>query len=282
MKIEDVKNTIDLLKFAWQLSDNNIYEKNDGVSRYSKLDQLALKVEDGITLKISNFYPTHLWPHPWWGNIENPKVIVLALNPSYDPIDDEKDDIVLGGLYKKAFDDPVQNKINLFAFKSNSTDWWRNKVFAEEGKEVNPDKIIKNVGVFQILGYRSLSYFKIPKKALKTEEKLKKDDSFKEFIDKFQNICESLKLKNKYNDNYLPTQNAMRLHVQSLINEDKDRYVVIVWGKGHWKQLRLDFPDKENRVLRANEKNYRNQNIFKEQNKEYSKKIQNIIRQLIF
>lgn len=329
--------TIDLLKEAWQLSDT---EKD----WHSKLDELALKSEItseyNITLKISNFYTTHLLPNPWWGNIVNPKIIILALNPSYDPINDEIDSHIIKNVYKKKekekeevkdnkpkesviIENPQENILNFFEegelTQTNTAEWWRD-VFKKERKneqDINADAFEEKIGIFQMLGYRSPGYIRInADKALKKEKDFKKKTELKTFIDDFDIVRKKIidelirkgyeekdlkKLIKEYDYKYLPTQNAIRLHVQYLIENNKDTKIIVIWGEKHWVELGLVFPlsqikdEKGNflldpsRVLIVNEKNPFNKNIFnaevissEEERKESAEKIKKKISDLIY
>ncbi len=288
--MEKINNTFGLLKRSWQLENDETSKET--LERYSKLDQEALMIKeikkDGKTkvldLKMSYFYPTHLWPHPWWGNIENPEMIVLALNPSYDPLKDEEDEEVTGfqDAWKNGLSEP-ENKdkhINLFDFKETETAKWWAKVFKGKEKEIETIELLKQkefskkVGMFNLVGYHSLEYFNFPEKALRKEIE---DGELKKIIDKFNEIKKKIKYDNKkeveeYDYSFLPTQNAIRLHIQYLLTQkneegkNKVKYIIIIWGKNRWKkELKLElekfgYKEGEN-IFVLNEHGSRNKNI---------------------
>ena len=164
-------------------------------------------------------------------------------------------------------------KINLLNFNETKTfDWWRDVFEKKEKQEMvhtllkNKEKFIEKVGVFNLLGYHSLKYSKLPSKALKDEEKIKED--IKEFCCKFDSIKNALELEMKkeiqnYNFSYLPTQNAVRLHVENLIYGNPNMYIVIIWGYKHWEELGLEFKNHSHKnILVVNSYNSVNKKIF--------------------
>ncbi len=113
-----------------------------------------------------------VFPEPWWGNINDPKIIVLALNPSYVRSADELDTLVFKEFFDKnikiennqavnLFDDEITSN-NIQFINSSVSEWWR-KVFEYDDKFVPNFKdddnlldIIKNkVGIFNLIGYHS-------------------------------------------------------------------------------------------------------------------------------
>lgn len=191
-------------------------------------------------------------PHQWWGNIKDPKIVVLALNPGYSQGNDELDSIVYKGLITNNYNlnldhaqymfDKTSKGIGGLSFEYSSISRWWRKVFSE----FIPDKIcfkpgayFKNeqdykekinrfnekVGFFNLVGYQS------------------KDSSY---IEKAYD-CESAKLIAQYVNELAKTGN---------------RLFIFVWGKDSWDEV-ITKNCKENNI-----KNYivinKNDNIVRE------------------
>ncbi len=111
-------------------------------------------------------------PHQWWGNIKNPKVVFLAINPGYKAGSDELDTLLFDDLILKNYD-PLENNFQyLFgncgngkadiSFRYSSTSCWWRSVFDEiiPNDLVDSDndtikRINNNVGFFNLVGYQS-------------------------------------------------------------------------------------------------------------------------------
>lgn len=247
-------NSHDLLFTSWTFGED---------TNVSKLDEAALleDEEKNLKLKLSYFYPTHVLPHPWWGNVENPEIIVLAKNPSYAPIDDEKDE--LDKEFKDDLMENIKNKdksLNLFKFINTETFKWWKETIGELYKEGDDDhSFIKKVGFFNLCGYHSEEFKQIKK--LKEKNQILKDENFKDFFKRFKLLNETNKFIYKYNYKYLPTQNAVGLHVQKLINNPSTKYIIVIWGYDKWVDLGVDFSNAKDKLLIVNKYNYRNRII---------------------
>lgn len=151
-------------------------------------------------------------PQPWWGNIINPKVIVLALNPGIDKT--EKED-------EKKYRDEIllnlsgQDTINWMSEGSSSGHkWWKDtfKEIIQKGS-IDQNIIYKKVGIFELIGYHS-----------------KKFDS-----GNYETLEKMLEAKLGVKTGLLPTQNAMFNHLSYLIKKYKP-VVVIIWGQKYWRK----------------------------------------------
>ena len=190
-------------------------------------------------LKMEYFYQTDLYPQPWWGNIEKPKIIVLALNPSYDPITDDEDEKYIeqdlkSNLSTRSFNWFNHKKVTLNSGKERETSgfkWWK-QTLGDLYNETNEREknIYEKIGFFQLVGYHSKTYSKLIRKC---------------FMEKHK--C-------------FPTQNAIVNHVNEIIREDNP-IVVVLWGYQHWIEVGLKISD--DRVIRVNKKNHYNHNITK-------------------
>jgi hypothetical protein len=172
-------------------------------------------------LKLDYFYQTHLLPQPWWGNIEDPEVIFLALNPSYDPVIDDEDESHIESSLKENL---TSKTINWFEHKEIKTrneqtrktsnfEWWEKtlKGLYNAGIPNDEEKIYNKVGFFQLCGYHSRNYNEMTK------------------------IC----FKEGYD--ILPTQKAVVEYVKYLISSDKSPYVVVIWGEKKWEEAGVEF-----------------------------------------
>lgn len=152
-------------------------------------------------------YNTKVYPQPWWGNIVNPKIVVLSLNPSYDEGADELDNAVFRNILEENLENPVSLFGNKFKneydvpFKYSSvSEWWRN-VFSEiipndlleDSDEIN--LFNENVGIFNLDGYHSKN------------------------VDKL--------------NSHLSTSKKMVEYINSLA-QCENRLFIFVWGKGTW------------------------------------------------
>lgn len=213
-----------------------------------------LKVIDPI-IKLDYFYQTHLLPQPWWGNIEDPEVLFLSLNPSYVPIIDDEDENYIQSFLKENlrsksinwFDHKYIKDRNGQNRKTSSFQWWENKLKGLHSAGISNDeeKIYNKIGFFQLCGYHSREYRPMAKKC-------------------FVGVKE------------LPTQTVVVEHVRTLLNK-YDPYVVIIWGKKEWEDACGKFnPEK---LVILNEKNTRNPSFDKAP--ENYKPITNIIHNII-
>ena len=175
-------------------------------------------------------------PEPFFGNIKNPKIILLALNPSYDSNGDKLDlevfkkaniDISFSDFLQKIDFCKVNNQDN--SILPATTNWWQNKVL----KGLNIEKLAGNIGYFNLIGYHS------PYNPFNNDEI----------------ICKS--------------QFLVKEHVLNLIEKEKGIKVIIIWGKKNW-----NIGDMSN-VYQINEINIRNKSIKNAISKEKKKRITN-------
>jgi hypothetical protein len=200
------KSSLKELKDAWKM---NIEQKNIDIFE-SELDMKVLK----SNLKLSYFFQTHLLPQPFWGNIANPKIVVLGLNPSYDPVNDEQDEFELMGDLVKNLND-YDFSFNWFNHKKNNSEltsgfkFWSETLgeFHHGSKDPNcvEQSIFENVGFFNLYGYHKSPFKEIQQKCFRPT----------------------------YKGKYLPTQKALFTHLKTIIS--KDTYVIVIWGYQYWK-----------------------------------------------
>ena len=133
-------------------------------------------------------------PTPFVGSIENPDIIVLALNPSFDKGQDEMDKIILDWNESDNYYDFL-TRIDVVNVNDSAkripftTAWWRN-VF--DGVTVN-----KSVGIFNLMCYHS-KHYPTTKKIL------------------------------------LLSQEIVIDYIKALLNNNKEIKVIFVWGKKYW------------------------------------------------
>ena len=103
-------------------------------------------------------------PHPYFGNIDNPRVLFLAKNPSYDENYDEQETFT----YLKNHSDDLSNyvsdleKVDFFKSWSekcnesffNSWNWWNNKVIGGAKLKINS----ADVGFLNLCSYHSKNF----------------------------------------------------------------------------------------------------------------------------
>lgn len=161
----------------------------------------------------------NLKPFPWWGNITNPKIIVLALNPKYEK--DEKDKHEQNKHKENhSFEKNLANNptIDWLDFKEKeeltvSQKWWK-RTFDDiieilNKKNKSKDLIYKKIGIFELYGYYS-----------------------KSFSDK--GCIERVNLNEFGSAVILPTQAALFKHLNFLMKQDCPPLLVIIWGQKYW------------------------------------------------
>ena len=216
-----MNNLLELLKI-WTFNDSNEY--------IAECDRGVLK----DNLKMSFFYRTHLFPLPFIGNVQEPDVLILALNPSYDPIHDEEDISgkevykYLNQLYEVNFFVDQEKSISILG--NFTFNWWKKNVFNDLSLRSNSTKI----GLFNLCGYHSRGYEEVPKRCLN-------------------------------NGKYLTSQEKTRKIVFDLINCETTRLVIIVWGSKYWNTYLGEecFIRNKNKIIVLNEENSRNKSIAK-------------------
>jgi len=163
----------------------------------------------------------------------DPNIIVLALNPSYDPINDEEDEKVIRESLIKNL--KGHTFLNWFDYKSEKgkTDssgfkFWKKSLgsLLEEGK--NEEYILKNMGFFNFCGYHSNPFKSIPEKCFVEDYKL------------------------------LATQSKLVEYLNLLI-EHENPYVIVLWGYDYWKKAGLEV--KQSKLVIVNKYKGRNHNI---------------------
>lgn len=179
--MENNKIDVEYLRKEFEIIDEY---KNNKKIYYFKCD-----ANDKNTLIEKGFELTVL-PHQWWGNIVNPKVVILAINPHYGAGEDELDSMVFEDLIKNnhilvndcgqfLFDDS-KGKCDIPFIYSSVSRWWM-KVFKgiipdvlEKNLSAKDKEILKlfneNIGIFNLVGYQSVNANNIPKIECKSEE----------------------------------------------------------------------------------------------------------------
>ena len=200
-------------------------EKNGRTYYYFKCDKDCL---DAINEK----FVLSVYPHQWWGNVLNPSVVVLAINPHYGVGEDELDSAVFeklilnnyslnNGHGQYLFDDSIGECNVPFKYSSVSR-WWRN-IFEDILPDVLSDNLNDkekkeihsfngNVGFFNLVGYQSRNADNITKINCESEKRI-------------------------------------LAHVNELA-KDKNRVFIYVWGKDKWDKA---FAKNE---MKCNIKNY--------------------------
>ena len=233
------------LRNAWKLK---IIKLNSGEPEKKSLnyyvsakDYDSLKNEEKLAL--SYYYQTHVLPQPYFWNIDDPKIVVLAKNPTYDIKYEKKETDKLLEIYKEYKEDEANiiydNGYNLlFEQYDKKTEkvlctkkWW-SSTFGDLATTYGLENIKKKTGIFNLCGYHSKSYFDVPK-----------------------GILES--------GNVLPTQKCLREYLRKLIKTDV--LVIIIWGEKDWSNFLKDeyFDDqlKQGKIFVVNKGNSANRYI---------------------
>ena len=197
----------------------DIWKFNSSDNEYISInDDKCFKQND--ILKLSYFYRTHVLPLPFMGEVDNPDVLILALNPSYDPINDEEDtkkikkENYINDLFDVDFFSNIEN--SRATIGEHTFNWWKTRVF--NNVELNGNY---SIGIFNLCGYHSREYRKIQSTYLK-------------------------------DNSYLPTQNMTKEIVSGLINKIKTKLIIVIWGKDSWKDY-LGFNLNKGNVVVLNE-----------------------------
>ena len=223
MTVEDLRKNFEI-----------ITKKDNGKEIY------YFKCDEDKLDNIKGKFVLTVYPHQWWGNVIDPNVVVLALNPGYSAGSDELDSIIFGELieenYKLNMIDghcygqflfgDSGNKNNIPFKYSSISKWWRN-VF----EDIIPNDIVdnynkteincfnKNVGFFNLVGYQS---------------KRANDINIK---------C--------------PSKEKIIEHIKQLA-EDKKRLFIFVWGKSSWEANGLNI---NNNYIEVNKRNNKTDKI---------------------
>jgi len=239
------------LQVSWELDDT--------------IDSCFISKEDKEIFDkyhLYNKFKLHLHPHPWYGNIKDPEIVVLAINPSYARNSDELDSEV----YKEIFISNLQmfnknrgaylfneeiNGINNIPFKYSSVSEWWEKVFEEIVTDENGNlkdndflnSFNKKVGIFNLIGYHSANSTNLN--------------------------CNGIKELNT-------VKNTVK-YIEKLMN-DEDKIFIFVWGKALWEKIgKLKIPE-DTKCFVINDGNYRNKYIKNAKNKKLINIITKIIR----
>ena len=108
--------------------------------------------------RTKNKFMLNYVPEPFFGKIKVPEIILLALNPSYDPKGDELDlkafeNANIGKTFPEFLQEidfcDTSNKNNQFL--PATTAWWQNRVL----KGLDFEKLKGKIGYFNLIGYHS-------------------------------------------------------------------------------------------------------------------------------
>lgn len=157
---------------------------------------------------LIHHYQTHILPQPFFGNIDNPDIILLALNPKFDYEKSyaEHKELLDRGI---SVADYITNTNIIFDNTSSkyTFNWWKEVFDGALPENYNFENLLGNIGIFNLCGYHSKSFNKLPKACFK------------------ENISE------------LPTQTALRNHLKKLMLENPNRLILVIWGNDYWKSF---------------------------------------------
>jgi len=239
--------TLTLLKQICDFSNMSNINNDKYISRY---DELVIKdIDDKPLIELSNMYASKCIPHFFWGNIINPKFIILGNNPSYSSVFDEaelnlygKDLIDIYNNYSKDnfinfsddkynirendyYKEKLPSKCGLRGNRS-TYEWWHD--VTKDDLELTKAFQKNEVAVFNLVGYHSYDYKHIKEKALlKDKESIIKNAHKKGLNIKYLNEL----LSGEYHYEYLPTTNAIIKYVKELINTNSNIKIYALWEK---------------------------------------------------
>lgn len=249
---------LDELKNSWKLKTLN-FESIEGLSL-----NYYLSIEDYDELKdkksLLYFYQTHVIPQPFFWEIDKPKIVVLAKNPTYNINREENETNELLKCSKYSIEDIICNHGNDLLFSKELEDflendemctknWWLETLdsLVSSGHELND--IMGKVGIFNLCGYHSKEYFDVPKDILNEGETL------------------------------LPTQKRLQTYLKKLL-EDKKIFVIIIWGETEWRKFLGNKYFNRDRLLivNANKNNKKTRNRFISKSGNYDAKKDEIMK----
>ena len=99
--------TLTLLKQICDFSNMSNINNDKYISRYDEL--VIRQIDNKPLIDLSNMYASKCIPHFFWGNVVNPKIIILGNNPSYSSLFDE----VELNLYGKDLIDTYNNYVSV-------------------------------------------------------------------------------------------------------------------------------------------------------------------------
>lgn len=248
---------------SWKLKEIVLKDdKNENCKNYYVSEKDYEQLIDKEKLSLSYFYQTHVMPQPFFGNIENPEIVVLAKNPTYNPKYEIKESDEFRKKISKGNNDK-ENIHNLW-FELSSLDfeqrctqkWWYETFEGFFNKDNHNEfkNILKHVGIFNLCGYHSKTYNNFPSYYFKTDY---------------------LKTEKK-----LPTQICLRNYLEQLVTEPEVKYIILIWGKDEWESLmeKKFFDNLSDKLLIVNKENKTNHKIINAP--EIKEKLKNLLKNI--
>lgn len=209
----------------------------DGLILEKGLDLKTIKEINANKNKKEYKFDFSFVPQPWWGNIKDPKIIILLINPGIIAKEwgDKKEN---KDLHYKLLDNlKGENTLDWFSEKEEyeSRKWWYRTFEKLIGDGVNLIDIHKKVGVFQLYGYHS---------------------------EKFYTSNDSLENINRKRMGYygiLNTQEAMFNYLNKMLtdryDQDNEPLIIIIRGQKYWRKhvKKLDAYDYIDTILPVNQ-----------------------------
>lgn len=197
------------------MNTKQTYQKLIDLWSHTSLDTPCIAHADKEVMKMSpssnsilNFDFRYI-PQPYWGNIKDPKLIILTLNPGFSTPEEYK----LNEVRKTDFINNLCQSPSLNWLKMHETkgkNWWYKTI-----KDFKADDVIyQKVGFFELYGYHSKSF---------------KSSEYKSIRDLNKKVFGIANGK-------LPTQEAMLNHLTALFEQDNPPLVAIIWGQKFWLQ----------------------------------------------
>ena len=206
------------------------------------------------------------YPQPFWGNITNPEVIVLGLNPSDEFITDRLESI----LFSKEIENNLNGNIplNWKKLKTDlSTDLTKTKEFL--GSESKTFKLLEL--------FKDYPYLSDKKKELWCDKVFDGYSYNPNEIGFFNLVGYASKDSNSLDYSFIKkelfTTKILIKYLNNLIEAKTTKLIIIVWGKSKWIENGLKVNDKELIVVNEN-KNNRNKQL------KYVEKIEDILEKL--
>lgn len=149
------------IEFCKSLDDTNLIlsEEKDVIQQFNEYTSEEFKIH------------TEIMPAPFMGNVHNASIVILMLNPGYDPKEEKRG---FYSEYKHFWKNEIQHissipHLPLFCLDERYCEYspyWNDKlkpIISTVGK----DKVAKNICKIQFFPYHSKKYKSIPKRILK-------------------------------------------------------------------------------------------------------------------
>lgn len=275
-------------------------EEDDNNRFIAKIDKDKI---GNIPDSIAKYNPVGVYPQPWWGNINNPKILVLGKNPSYTEKDEEEESEKFGDKLRANLESKTINWLDEKNRKYENKDkfyctfrFWKQVLnyiispnYVELMEEYNKIEKLLDIKLIETTKIKN----KI-KSAFKEEARETIDNDICDKIYEkvgFFNLCgyhskEYDEISVAFNNEMLPTQNELKSYLKQMLNHSdcSVKMIIVVWGFDKWEKFLFnDVPNYEKKILVVNQGQGTNQcivnsnNIKEENKKKFVEKFRNYL-----